>query len=77
MFQKITEILSELTECSVPPEEITRDTKLVADLDLSSFDVVNAIVMFEDEFNIEIPDDKIADLETVGDVEDFLEELTR
>ena len=52
-------------------------SKLVADLDLSSFDVVNAIVMFEDEFNIEIPDDKIADLETVGDVEDFLEELTR
>ena len=38
-------------------------------------DVVNAIVAFEDEFNIEIPDDEIKDLETAGDIEDALKKL--
>ncbi|MEE5990484.1 MAG: Acyl carrier protein [Firmicutes bacterium ADurb.Bin354] len=75
MFEKIVNILVELTENSVSPEDISRDTKLVSDLDLTSLDVVNAVVMFEDEFDVQIPDDKIADLETVGDIEEYLKEL--
>ena len=75
MFEKIVNILVELTENSVSPEDISRDTKLVSDLDLTSLDVVNAVVMFEDEFDVPIPDDKIADLETVGDIEEYLKEL--
>ena len=67
MFEKIVNILVELTENSVSPEDISRDTKLVSDLDLTSLDVVNAVV--------QIPDDKIADLETVGDIEEYLKEL--
>ncbi|MCR5210212.1 MAG: acyl carrier protein [Lachnospiraceae bacterium] len=75
MFEKIVNILVELTENSVSPEDISRDTKLVSDLDLTSLDVVNAVVMFEDEFDVQIPDDKIADLETVGDIEEYLKDL--
>jgi|UPI0003B42567 acyl carrier protein len=75
MFEQIACILSDLTEGEVKATEITRDTKLVADLDLTSLDVVNAIVAFEDEFNIEIPDDEIKDLETAGDIEDALKKL--
>lgn len=75
MFEQIACILSDLTEGEVKAAEITRDTKLVADLDLTSLDVVNAIVAFEDEFNIEIPDDEIKDLETAGDIEDALKKL--
>ena len=75
MFEQIACILSDLTEGEVKATEITRDTKLVADLDLTSLDVVNAIVAFEDEFNIEIPDDEIKDLETAGDIDDALKKL--
>jgi acyl carrier protein len=75
MFEQIACILSDLTEGEVKATEIIRDTKLVADLDLTSLDVVNAIVAFEDEFNIEIPDDGIKDLETAGDIEDALKKL--
>ncbi|MBO7106729.1 MAG: hypothetical protein J6W73_00680 [Verrucomicrobia bacterium] len=46
MFEQIACILSDLTEGEVKATEITRDTKLVADLDLTSLDVVNAIVAF-------------------------------
>jgi acyl carrier protein len=44
----------------------------VADLGLSSLDVINVVVAFEDEFGIEIPDQIIKDLTTVGDIVRYL-----
>lgn len=71
MIKKVIEILSEFTE--MKPEQMTRDTKLVADMGLNSFDVVNIVVAFEEEFDIEIPDRVIKDLQTVGSIADYLE----
>jgi acyl carrier protein len=42
-------------------------------LGLSSLDVINVVVAFEDEFDIEIPDQKIKELVTVGDIVEYLE----
>lgn len=66
MTEKVKEILSGYTE--VPADEIKPDTNLAADLGLSSLDVVNLIVTFEEEFDREIPDRSIKDLKTVGDI---------
>lgn len=52
---------------------ITEKTSLVTDLGLSSLDVINVVVAFEDEFDIEIPDQKIKELVTVGDIVEYLE----
>lgn len=71
MPEKVTEILIDYTE--VPANEITMATDLVNDLDLNSLDVVNIVVAFEDEFEIEIPDRAIRDLITVGDIVRYLE----
>lgn len=71
MFNTVIKILSDFTE--MDPEKITMDTKLVSDLGLNSLDVVNVIVAFEDEFDIEIPDRVIKDLHTVGSIVDYLE----
>lgn len=71
MLEKVTEILIDYTE--VPANEITMATDLVNDLDLNSLDVVNIVVAFEDEFEIEIPDRAIRDLITVGDIVRYLE----
>lgn len=72
MIDKIIEILSEFTELST--EEMNENTELVNDLGLNSLDVVNVIVAFEDEFNIEIPDRIIKDLRTIGDILKYIEE---
>ncbi|MGN0621071.1 MAG: acyl carrier protein [Porcipelethomonas sp.] len=71
MIEKVIEILSEFTE--MKPEQMNRDTKLVADMGLNSFDVVNVVVSFEEEFDIEIPDRAIRDLQTVGNIVEYLE----
>lgn len=71
MIEKVIEILSEFTE--MKPEQMTRDIKLVADMGLNSLDVVNVVVAFEEEFDIEIPDRVIKDLQTIGNIVDYLE----
>lgn len=72
MLEKVIEILSEFTEFK--SEDMNKDTKLIADLGLNSLDVVNVVVEFEDEFDIEIPDENIRELQTIGDIVEFIEE---
>lgn len=52
--------------------EITADMELVADLGLSSLDVMDAVLAFEDEFGVEIPDHMIMEFRTVGDIVEYL-----
>jgi acyl carrier protein len=51
MLEKVIKILAEYTEADV--SSITEESRLVADLGLSSLDVINVVVAFEDEFGIE------------------------
>lgn len=71
MLEKVKEILQNYT--NIPTGEMTLETDLVKDLNLNSFDVVNIVVEFEDEFDLEIPDRAISDLTTVGDIVKYLE----
>lgn len=71
MIEKVKQILSEFTEMKA--EQMSADTKLVADMGLNSFDVVNVVVAFEEEFDIEIPDKDIRELQTIGNIVDYLE----
>ncbi|MBR3201283.1 MAG: acyl carrier protein [Mogibacterium sp.] len=66
MEEKIISILAEVA--GVPAESIGVDTRLIADLGLSSFDVADAAVMVEQEYGIRIPDERFQEMETVADV---------
>lgn len=72
MLEKLTMFIHEQTgdETLV----IARDSVLLADLKMSSFDLLNLVCVLEDEFDIEIPDRIIGDFKTVGDVLDYLVE---
>lgn len=71
MLDKIAQIVREQTgnENIV----INRDSVLLADLGMSSFDLINMVCVLEDEFQIEIPDRIIGKFKTVGDVMEFIE----
>lgn len=71
MKDKIKAILSEYSGISV--DEMSEETGLVSDLGLSSLDLVNVVVAFEDEFDIEVPDSDIRNLKTIGDIELYIE----
>ena len=55
-------------------EEITMDTTFVDDLGADSLDVFQIIMGIEEEFDIEIPDDQVEKIKTVGDIVKFIEE---
>ena len=71
MIKKVIDILADFT--TLEKDMITEKTSLVTDLGLSSLDVINVVVAFEDEFDIEIPDQKIKELVTVWDIVEYLE----
>lgn len=66
MIDRVKKILSGYT--TVPKRKMTLESRLVGDLGMTSFDLVNAVVAFEDEFDIEISDDNIKNIQTIGDI---------
>ena len=68
MFDKVKEILSKYTEA----ENITEDVSLTQDLMLTSLEVVSMVGDFEDVFDIEIADEEIMKMKTVGDILEYL-----
>jgi acyl carrier protein len=52
----------------VDESEVTNEASFTNDLGADSLDTVELIMEFEKEFDIQIPDDKAENIETVGDV---------
>lgn len=73
IFDKVRDII--VRQLEVEESSITRDTSFIEDLDVDSLTLIELIAEFEDEFDIEIDEDKLEDIKTVGDVVDYLEEL--
>ncbi len=73
-FQEITNGLSEMFGMSV--DTLDNDTKLVEDLDLDSLDALDLVVRLQDKLGARIPDDRLMELRTIGDVVRVVTELT-
>ncbi len=72
MDKKVIEIMANYLGLKV--EEITLDMDLMDDLNINSYDIMSIIGKFEDEFDIEIPDEDIRNFRTVGDVVKYIKE---
>ncbi len=71
VFEKVVQILAD--QLSVDPDKITMDSLLEEDLDADSLDAIDIVMSIEDEFEIEVPDEAIADMKSVGDIVNFIE----
>lgn len=69
--ERVTEIIVERLE--VDAKEVTSDASFIRDLGADSLDTVELTLEFENEFNIDIPDNKAAEMKTVSDVIAFIE----
>jgi acyl carrier protein len=56
----------------VEPEKVTENANFIDDLGADSLDTVELVMAFEEEFNVEIPDDAAETIVTVGDAIKFL-----
>ena len=70
----LTEIRTRIAQqLNIPFDSITADSKLVDDLKADSLDIVELVTSLEEEYNIEISDEDIKNIRTVGDVVRFIE----
>ena len=69
--EKVKDIIVE--ELGVEREKLTSEASFMEDLGADSLDTVELVMAFEEEFNVEIPDDAAETIVTVGDAIKFLE----
>ena len=67
---KVKDII--VTELGVEREKLTDDASFIDDLGADSLDIVELVMEFEKEFNIDIPDEEAEKLRTVGDAIAYL-----
>ncbi|NLA77092.1 MAG: acyl carrier protein [Clostridiales bacterium] len=72
VFEKLRAIICD--QLGLEEDEVTLASNILEDLGADSLDVVDLVMSIEDEFDIEVPDEEIARMKTVGDVVKFIEE---
>jgi acyl carrier protein len=73
MFEQIVKILAE--QLGIPESKITLDSNIVEDLNADSLDVVELLMTLEDTTGKVIPDEKVSEIKTVGDIVEILKTL--
>ena len=72
VLEKVKMILS--SQFDVEEDSITPETNIADDLGADSLDVVDMLMSLEDEFDVEIPDEEIKRIRTVGELVAYIEE---
>lgn len=70
-FDKVKAIVVE--QLGVDEAEVTIDSTFIDDLGADSLDIVELIMAFEEEFNVEIPDDVAEKIKTVKDAVEYID----
>ena len=69
-YDKIKEII--IDKLGVDAKKISKEAKFIEDLGADSLDTVELIMQFEEDFNIEIPDEDAEELRSVGQAVDYI-----
>ena len=71
IFDKVKEII--VDQLDADENDVTQDASITDDLGADSLDVVDLVMSIEEEFDIEIPDEEVANMKTVGDIVKYIE----
>ena len=71
MLDKIKTIVA--NQLGVDEAQVTEDASFIDDLGADSLDTVELIMAFEEEFDVEIPDEDAQNIKTVKDVIDYIQ----
>ena len=70
MLEKMREIIAKQLNCD--GETIGLDTSFKDDLGADSLDLFELVMALEEEYGLEIPAEELSDVETVGDIIEYL-----
>jgi len=72
IFDKVKKIIVE--QLGVEEKDVTMESSFVDDLGADSLDIVELVMAFEEEFDMEIPDEDAEKIRTVGDAVNYIQE---
>lgn len=72
VFDKVKEIIVE--QLDVDADKVITGANIQDDLGADSLDVVDLVMSLEEEFDIEIPDEAVENIKTVGDIVKYIED---
>ncbi len=70
--ERVKEIICE--QLGVEENEVTPNAKFIEDLGADSLDTVELVMAFEEEFDLEIPDEDAEKITTVGDAIQYIKD---
>ena len=73
IFEKVKELIADQLDVA-DKEGITEASSITDDLGADSLDVVDLVMALEDEFSVEIPEDEVENIKTVGDIVKYIED---
>lgn len=73
MREKVLDLIAEQFDKNI--DDLTEDMSFIDDLNADSVDIVELIMSIEDSLGIEIQEDELENLKTIGDVLDFIEDM--
>lgn len=71
VFEKVVNLVAE--QLGIDKKLVKKESNIIEDLGADSLDVIEMLMTLEDEFGITIPDDKIGQIKTVGQIVDLIE----
>ena len=74
MFERLVDIIVNFVE--VNKEDITPDSRFMEDLGFTSFDFMIMLGGLEDEFDIEVNQEEVTNIRTVGEAVAYIEKLS-
>lgn len=72
IFEKVKSIIVE--QLDVDDDKVVLTANVQDDLGADSLDIVDLVMSFEEEFDLEIPDDQVENMKTVGDIVKYIED---
>lgn len=72
ILDQIKEIISEQFNLDV--EDLNEDTSFEDDLNADSIDLAHLVMSLEDEYGVEVEDEDIEDIKTIGNAADYIED---
>ncbi len=73
VLEKVKKLVAE--QLGISESEIKKESHIIEDLGADSLDVIEMLMTLEEEYGITIPDDKINQVKTIGEIVDLIESL--
>lgn len=73
VYEKIKVMISE--QFDIDDDNISMDTSFRQDLNADSLDLVELIMALEDEFEVEVDDEEVENINTVGDAVNYIDKF--